>query len=363
MTTTQTTTQRRPSNAIEVARILNENAEIYAERIIGSEPTSKSAYELRFYPKGGLRVKIRRGAKCGHWSNYGEDHAFGDMLDLIQYCHNVDKPKAIEIGKSMLGMSGDIVPALPAPKVDPEEVARQEREEEAKRLRIANWIWNQSSLPRPGVGPVAAYLASRGITMALPRTIRHRHINAESMGKMNIDASAFPNGLDAAVFAATDAAGRVRAVQQVILHDARKAPIKDVKRTNGSMDGCAFRINDNPAKDIAVLAEGPETGLSVAQATGLPTYVVFGTANYARVDLPARIKRLVIAVDTDANGRGLRAALRAAEHWMARGVKVRLAIPETGDFNDVLQKLGEEAIRDCFRAAADPVPMLQAVAA
>jgi putative DNA primase/helicase len=91
-----------------------------------------------------------------------------------------------------------------------------------------------------------------------------------------------------------------------------------------------------------VLCEGIETGLSIQQATGLPTWAALGAGNLARVILPEIVSKVIIAADNDANGVGQRAAFKAADEFIAQGRTVRIALPpEAGqDFNDVLREGG-----------------------
>jgi hypothetical protein len=336
------------SSVSDIARLLNEDAERFACHVLGEKPTSRSRREVRFFPKGGLSVTIS-GPRKGNWIHYAEEGAFGDMLDLYKWRVGATMSEAIEFAKSWLGISdGADLPKLP--EVSKEDLEKELEEDERKRVSTAQWLWNKSK-PAEGT-PAVTYLKNRGIDIELPDCIRYRHIGAKDLEKMNIDKEAFPDGLDAAVFLATNLAGEVRAVQTILIHEGRKAKIVDPKRSNGSLNGAAVKLGQ--PTDKVVLAEGPETGLSVWLATGIPTWIVLGTANFSRVEIPESVREIIIAVDIEQSGFGLAAALRSACYWRSQGKVVRLAIPADGDFNDVLQESGRGAVKTAIESAVAP---------
>lgn len=335
----------------EIAQALNDDPERFAPQIIGEEPNKalSSKRELRFYPKGGLVVKLT--GKRGNFQSFNGDGAFGDMLDLIRYIHSMPLAEAIQEAKRLLGIA-DGGELRMRPRKSKEEIEKEAAEDEKKRIRTARFLWSlaDSAIGSEGLG----YLSGRGITADLPKhCVRFRRLDATALEKMEIDPAAFPNGLQSLIFRATDAAGNTVAVQQIILDGPKKAEVKHVKRSNGLMTSAAVKLAE-PEEDLC-LAEGPETGASVWQATRLPTWIVLGTGNLTRADVPDQVKRLWIAVDLEESRNGLAGALKAATYWMSRGKEVRLAIPSIeGDFNDVLQRLGEAGVRADFERALTP---------
>ncbi|MBK1667383.1 hypothetical protein CKO28_04985 [Rhodovibrio sodomensis] len=338
----------------EIAERLRAACEDAAAEILREKPVKETSGELRFFPKGGL-VVWRQGHKRGRWRNFGSDEG-GDMLALYEWHYNATTAEAVEWAKGFLKID-EAKPLPPLPPRDREKEAKEAKEKEEKRLRAANFIWRTS---RPAAGtPASAYLASRGITMDLPDSVGHRRINANGMEKMGIDPTRFPEGLDAAVFQSTAPDGQTQAVQQVLLYQGAKADLQDKKRTNGIMLGSAVKLAQ-PDSDL-ILAEGPETGLSTYQATGIATWILLGAQNFTRVEIPASVTRIVIAADIEASGNGLAMAVRAASYWRMQGYQAAIALPsdgivdlDDGDFNDVLTRAGEGAVRRAIAMAHAP---------
>lgn len=346
----------------EIAEMLRDRVEDFAEHVIGERPSQRSRNEIRFYKDGKIRVKLA-GPKRGRFTNFA-DGRFGDMVDLYMWKTGASRRDAIEYAKSWLGIS-DAKPMPAIPRRDPKDLEAEQAADEARRLRAAAWLWRSSSRTIDPMIP--AYLASRKIEVKLPACIRSREIvlDAATIEKLGIDkeeleALGDTKRLVAAVFGATDRTGTVRAVQQIILKDGRKAPLKAPKRTNGLMPGAAVRLAK--PTDTLILAEGPETGLSIWGATGIPTWIVLGSANFCLVEIPETVKTLILAVDLEEKGYGLGAALKAACFWQTKGLTVKLALPgregDSCDFNDVLKTEGAESLKariDAAITSVDPV--------
>lgn len=82
------------------------------------------------------------------------------------------------------------------------------------------------------------------------------------------------------------------------------------------------------------IAEGIETALSVAHAFK-PTWAAIDAGNLGELPVLAGIEALTIVADADPAG--TKAAERCAERWASAMCKVRIAIPENGDANDVVR--------------------------
>ena len=193
------------------------------------------------------------------------------------------------------------------------------------RTAAARRIWSES---RPAAGtPVETYLASRGITIPPPPTLRY-HIGLKHG----------PTGLllPAMVAAVTTWPSReVVAIHRTFIKadGSDKAPVTQNKMMLGPCAGGAVRLV--PAEDELVLAEGLETGLSILQATGQPTWACLSTSGLKAVLLPPEVKTVTIAADGDDAGK--KAAEEAASRLYRDGREVRIARPPDGyDFNDLL---------------------------
>jgi putative DNA primase/helicase len=142
---------------------------------------------------------------------------------------------------------------------------------------------------------------------------------------------------------ATDVADVPRAVQATYLQadGSGKASVSPCRKTFGSATGCAVRLLEGD--DVLILAEGVETALSAAQATGEGVYALLGTGGLRTVEVPHvyRDRRIVIAADNDPSGAGWAAAQVAAQRLQERGfLDVRLAFPPApgSDYNDLLRR-------------------------
>ncbi len=333
----------------EIAQALNQDAENFCVYVLGEQPSLRTPRELRFYPDGKLRVNIN-GLKKGKWVNFS-DSSRGDMLDLYMTCMGVGKKEALDAAKAWLQIS-DHTPLVLPPKPDTAMASKEEEEHLQKRLWAAQGIWKRTD-PLSSLG--RQYLANRGITQIPEAVVRSRTIDAYSREKMHIDPELYDNRpLEAVVLMAQNAQGDVRAVQQILTIDGKKA--KDVpnpKRTNGLMEGAVVQLA--PAGDIVALAEGPETGLSVFQAMQMPVWVTLGSSNFLHAPIPSHTHTVLICADLEPSGAGLAMALKACDHWERLGKHVHLVLPEDPlsdhkvDFNDLLQTIGSAPIQEAFR--------------
>lgn len=185
---------------------------------------------------------------------------------------------------------------------------------------------------RPAMGtPVESYLAGRGITDAIPASIRFvPHLSHGCSGKR------LPAMVGLVTKANVD--GPV-AVHRTYLQPggSGKACVDPNRMMLGRCAGGAVALA--AAQECIAVGEGIETCLSFMQATGLPTWAALSTAGLVRLVLPPGVKEVVIAADGDESGE--KAAHEAAERWVKEGRKVRIARPPRGkDFNDLLLAAG-----------------------
>ena len=107
--------------------------------------------------------------------------------------------------------------------------------------------------------------------------------------------------------------------------------------------------NDN----AIILAEGPETGLSVWYATGKETRGLLGSISRTDLSDVSLDRTVIIAADDDARNAQSRRSLNKAVHaWREEGRTVLVTRPNKisrrnkSDFNDLLQEDGIEAVRE-----------------
>jgi putative DNA primase/helicase len=173
---------------------------------------------------------------------------------------------------------------------------------------------------------VERYLRSRGIAIPIPPTLRS-HPNLRH-----------PSGIYApAMVAAVEhvrSGNTVIAIHRTWLRDdgGGKAALEPQKAALGPITGGAVRLA--LAGGTLCLCEGIEDGLSILQATGLPTWATLGTSNLPRVELPDCVREVIICADADQAGE--KAALAAAAKFTRERRRARVARPLGGkDFNEM----------------------------
>lgn len=218
---------------------------------------------------------------------------------------------------------------------DPETIAKAEAErraEAAKREAQARAIWAETL---PIGGTIAeAYLRGRGITCALPYTLRfHPECWHAPTAKRHPAMVAMIEGAAGAgihrTYLRPDGTG--------------KAFVTPDRMMLGQATGGAVRLSGASAP-LAV-CEGIETGLSLPSGLlGEPATVwaALSTSNLRGLHLPRQPGRLIIAADGDKAGHD--AAETLAERAYRAGWRVWLQpAPEGQDWNDVLQARGVAA--------------------
>lgn len=194
--------------------------------------------------------------------------------------------------------------------------------------RGAMAMWTESAPPTGTV--VERYLRSRAITVPLPRTLRfHPALRHRSGAESPAMVALVTSGVD----------DEPIAIHRTFLaHDgSRKAPLEPTKMMLGRCAGGAVRLA--PADDTVMIGEGIETCLSAMQETGLPAWAALSTTGLRALDLPTRVREVIVLADGDEAGE--RAARAAAERWVRERRHVRIARPPAGyDFNDVLRRHG-----------------------
>ena len=189
-------------------------------------------------------------------------------------------------------------------------------------------LWSKS-LPAKGT-PVEVYLRSRGISISSPGTIRYLpQAFHTSSGQY------FP-----AMLARVD---HVRYSQPIGVHrtflkpdGSGKALVEANKMMLGKVQGGSVHLAD--PTDMLAITEGIETGLSVQQATGIPTWAALSCGGMRNLVLPIPIQNVLIFADADQPG--LRAAYDAAERHSLEGKHVKVLRPAewNQDFNDLLRR-------------------------
>lgn len=182
--------------------------------------------------------------------------------------------------------------------------------------------------------PAEVYARSRGITAALPPSIRFGMLPAwrdRETGEWTKDRPAM-------VGLCVDGSGDLVAIQRIFLRPdgSGKANMRKPKLTLGRIRGASLRLG--PVAPEVIIAEGPEDGLSLMQELpGSSVWVALGTALMPEIEMPPEVRSVVIAGQNDVPGRA--AVTRAAEALMLRGLSVKTMFPspEYRDWNDELR--------------------------
>ena len=239
---------------------------------------------------------------------------------------------------------------FPTP-VPPREESRKGDGRE-RRYRDATKVFGVMEGIRDVAGtPAATYLARRGVT-DLPETglgwlpgmpdLRVLHRRYGALLVWALDENGWPRGGQRILVTPTGLAARV----------------KERKPTFARVGGfpARFPARNGMEEEPLSVAEGPETALSIRQATGLESWAVFGVSNFRTAPLP--VDRMVILAP-DRDGRDSKAGLgfrRAVFVQRSRGVELLIAeAPEPDgsgdDLNDTLKRAGEDAVRAAIEAS------------
>ncbi len=302
--------------------------------------------ELRFGSKGAVRVWIA-GPRRGGWADFSGD-AKGDPLGLIKYARQCDFPAALAWARAWLGWPDDDGQPAPVPiQALPIHERADDAAEAERRADIARRFWQASE-------PLAGTLAERYL-------VEVRTIPPANPWPAPVH---FHRGTRSLILAATTEDGTIRAVQMVRLTTSARVVLREdggkLKISRGALAGVAVRLpgrRDSPL----LLAEGPETGLSVWRATGWETWITLGSM--ARVVLPPD-RPVIVCADDDLlrhpdprKVAAARALAKAVQQWREFGHVLTVATPnatrqqDKTDFNDLLRFAGIDAVRARLDAA------------
>lgn len=304
------------------------------------QPSSRAGRQLRWGKNLAVALDVR-GAKRGLWIDH-RDGQGGDLLSLIRRERGGSFPDTVAFARTFLQLPTVEAPSRPSALPD-----RTDGDRSAWAQRLA-----EDCVPIEGTVAEQYLVETRGIpkpAAGWPEAVR------------------FHRGRRALVVIATTTAGTVQAVQLVYLgQDARKLSPEEAKRrevpvkqTFGLLAGAAVRLPGDAASPVLV-AEGPESGLSVWAASGHETWISLGTSNVAKLPPPTD-RAVVICRDDDRQWSPADRALRKAVHsWREAGTTVHVASPwperrqDKSDFNDALQICGTVAVAARIAVALQP---------
>jgi phage/plasmid primase-like uncharacterized protein len=261
---------------------------------------------------------------CGYKNAFSLDYKEGKILF---YCHACqDDPRKFLTHFQSIGLWKNKSASVAIAKVA--KVAKVSDEDIQKR-EYARKVWDASS---PICGTIAErYLNGRGIHLANIEVLRFKPSVWHKESNLS-----FP----AMVAKVTTRHGDFMGIHRTfIAHDGMaKADVDSPKMMLGNIKGGSVHLSPLTGNTLAV-CEGIETGLSVLQMTGIPTWAGLSTAGMINLSLPLTLKTLVICIDHDEAGINASHALQ--KRAMSQGIAVkRLMPPNVGtDFNDFIKEI------------------------
>ena len=221
----------------------------------------------------------------------------------------------------------------------------------------ADKIWKQSvklDFSDPQQAPAHKYLARRGIDVSTDLlnemdSVRfHPNLVYFDAGTQKV-LGYFP----ALVFAVRRFDNAMINCHRIYLDkDGAKAPVPQPKKMTAvasgqSVSGAAIPLL-KPHHGLIGIAEGPETALAAATATGLAVWSTVSAGMMENFIPPKDVKCLIVFADKDASKTGQKAALVLKRRLLESGLIVRIFLPpnnlsdgEKGvDWNDVLLNEG-----------------------
>ena len=361
--------RRRALKSAEVRDAFDPHIEEFFRDRFG-EPARPGSAEWRPKDRDGFSLRVR-GEKRGQWKDHSAGTG-GGLFDLIaiELCNlpnaTADFPRVLEAAAGYVGFSptGETAQTRKARQTRKENRARAARAEEQRKaeenavlaLALRGLAW-----PLAG-SPAEAYLAHRRIT-EYPTTglafLPSLDILPESLRKQVF----FPDHPALVAWAANEA-GAVTGGQRILLDaDGQPVSVSPGKPAFGNLKSAPARFpaRDAAAKGPLLVAEGPESALTLWLAAGFESWAVFGVSNWQSAPLPLE-RDIILAPDRDAPDSPANAAFRkAVAHHLGRGCRLRIApAPEPEgsrkDLNDTLMERGLTAVQAALAAAHEPGP-------
>lgn len=276
---------------------------------------------------------------AGNWADPAVG-TYGDLLDLIGERMGLTRFRDIaEEARSFLGQPHPEPVDAPSCRISGRRGS--DRTEAARRL---------FRMSQPIAGTLAeTYLRNRGITAVGGLSALRFHPACYHRPEDGGPVVSRP----AMIAAVTDLAGRQTGAHRTWLDPSGrgKADIDPPRRAMGDLLGHSVRFGS--VSDVLAAGEGIETVLSLREIfPGLPAVAALSAGHLATLLLPAGLHRLYILRDRDPAGD--HALDRLAARALEQGVAPWDLLPERGDFNDDLRRLGPDLLRERLRGQIHP---------
>jgi len=341
------------------------------EQVFGA-PRNRANKEWRAAADDAITF-TRTGANQGQWYHH-KLGVGGDLFDLvaIAFCGRPieqkgaprDFPRTLKAAAQYVGYNPATTPPLSSAEIKAIKAqieaqrAEQDRQRQRERQDTVTLMDTLRSLARPIENtPAALYLRSRGIVSwptaglaYLPPLTTHLSDTQRALLR--------GARYGALTIWAEDAAGTITGGQRILLTPNGTKALKKSKPNVGFIAGTAGKFParvDTPGAPL-VIAEGPESALSIWFATGLETWTVFGVSGFHSLSLPPG-RTIILAPDQDPpDSPAAKTFQRAATQHLEKGHDLWIArAPESEgskkDLNDTLRERGITAVHDAISAA------------
>ena len=145
--------------------------------------------------------------------------------------------------------------------------------------------------------------------------------------------------------------GHIQSIQSIFSDGAKRF------HTGGKMTGGHCWLGDPNTSDTLLIAEGFATADSLQQATKFPVCIAFTSGNLKNVtDMILKQytdKRIIICADNDSHGVGLKEANKCGVEVVSPSIE--------GDFNDLMQLSGLEAVHQAIISSAKQESMFVSI--
>lgn len=336
------------------------------------EPKERGTNHISY--SGGLVISTK-GSDAGKWYSFAEEIGGAPLSAIQKYLH-LSFPEALAHGAALAGLSEfeAKLSTHPVPKIQNQLRIEDKHANQKIQQGIisAQSIWD-------GTVAIKGSLAERYL-------IEHRNIDTiEGMeirywpkGALwtNFDREGRTitqsNKIPAAVIAGRNTQGDVVCIQRIYLDErtaGKNTFLKDAKLTRGSNKGTPGVIQQGTQGAILYIAEGPETGASIASldrnATVLVSFSVSNIANMVDVIKAHAPKQVFIAADNDGEfSDSGKTTKKACQILRNQGIDVRIVVPdglpgrEKTDWNDILVNLGKNALETMFHKKLEQMQFL-----
>lgn len=312
----KTTTMRQPRQRVDATELARNHWRYVLTQL--GVPEAALSGKHGPCPACGGEDRFRFDNRNGEGSHFCSGCGAGSGYQLLMKMHGWDFNHTL----------GE-VRRLISPDMPPERAASEPSPEAKRRMLRQAWKAGSASAPE-----VIHYLCQRGISeeLAVVAAERLRY------GPMYHKPSDRQQPCMLALVQDVD--GAAVTIHRTFLLEGGVRDKRTMPCVSG-LNGCAIRLSSGEPEAL-VLAEGIETTLAAMELFDLPGWATISANGMATLELPKRVRRVVICADNDAKFGGQAAAYALAHRLACKagGPEVEVTIPEVEnwDYLDVLSR-------------------------